>query len=241
MNRLVKSYFTTFSGTENPLSEGGIWTTGSVTNPPMRCSNGVAYGTQTGDEKFVPTYNDSQAFLSGFARNHRAEVTISLTGTPVGDLEVECVLGARYGAMRNPGSGPNDSASTLNTSTTFDGIEVNLTFGKYGVLGFVARFLDPALTSDDFSSAAQAHGVHDGDKLCAQLVLNHGAGTGVVTVSMIRATTLVETILITTAARTNYYQIGNPGLGFYRENDSPGVTDDPKIYSATAFAAWDLP
>lgn len=233
-----QSFSTIFSLTENPISEGGVWTTGSPYQPVVRSSNGVAYGTQTGDERFIPIYNDSQAFLSGFAHNHRVEVTLSLTGTPVGDLEVECLLGAKFGPVRHVGTNPGD---TFNNDTDFDGIEINVTQGKFGTLGFVARFLDGTGIFDDFSSAFAAHGVHDGDKLCAQLVLNDGAGTGVVTVSMIRQGTGVETIIGTTPARTNYYRIGNPGIGFYRENNSPGQTDDPKLFSAAAFSAWSLP
>ncbi len=231
-----RSYATTFPLTENPISEGGMWTTGSAYQPTIQTGSGLAWGNQTGDEKFTPIYNDAQAFLSGFSRNHRVEVTLSLTATPNGDLEVECLLGAKFGAVRNVGTNPGEA---FNNPTDFDGIEINITQGKYGTLGFVARFLDGTGNVDDFSSALAAHGIHDGDKLCAQLQVNDGAGTGVVTVSMIRAGTGVETTLVTTAAKTNYYRIGNPGFGFYRENNTPGAQDDPKIFSATAFYARD--
>lgn len=238
-----RSYYTDFgTATENPLSEGGRWTTGSAYNPACQIGSGLCWGGQTGDERFEPRYNDSMACLTGFGNNHRVEITISLTGTPAGDLEVECWLGAKYGPVRNVGTNPGDA---WNNPTDVDGIEVNLTYGKWGILGYVGRFLDGNYnqatdTPDDFSAAAASHGVHDGDKLCAQLTLDHSAQTGTVIVSMIRATTGVETTLITTPPRNRLYRIGNPGLGFYRENDSPGVQDDPRIYSITAFYATEI-
>ncbi len=241
----LTTYATTFSGgTENPLSEGSKWTTGSTTQPAMQvASGGVAYGTQTGDEHFTPIYNDSQAFLSGFSKNHRAEVTISLLGTPNGDLEVECLLGAKFGSLRTVGT---SFGQTYNNTTDFDGIEINLTnAGNFspGIQGYVSRYLDGTIPGsnavDDFSTAFRAHGIHDGDKLCAQLWLNDGAQTGVVTVTMIRATTGKETLIGQTPSRASYYRIGNPGLGTYRENASLGATENQNIYCATAFYARD--
>src|SRR6478752_877885 len=172
------SFSTNFDGTESPLSEGGVWTTGSPYQPACQKGSGVCWGNQTGDEKFIPVYNDSQAFLSGFPHNHGCELTISLTATPVGDLEVELLLGAKFGPVRHVGTNPGDAKYN---DTDFDGIEINLLQGKYGILGYVARFLDGTDTVDEFSSAFQSHGVHDGDKLRAQLILNDTTQTGVVT------------------------------------------------------------
>lgn len=236
-----RSYYTTFaSGTENPLSESSNWVTGSSFSPIIQKANGIAWGNQTGDEKFVPNFNDSHAFLQGFPPSHRVEVMLNLTRALVtadGDLEVECMLGCKFGAVRNVGTNPGDA---FNNQTDFDGIECNLTQGKYGTLGFVSRFLDGTGVTDDFTSAYQAHGVHDGDKLCAELRVDFASSTGIVRMSMIRGTTGVETIIGTTPARTNYFRIGQPGIGFYRENDTQGNANDPTLFCAKAFAARGL-
>jgi len=87
-----QSYTTNFAGTENPLSEAGVWTTGGVTGldwtDPQK-SGGMAYGTQI--PHTAPPYNDSVACLSGFPPNHYAQATLSNTGAS-GDIEVELFL-----------------------------------------------------------------------------------------------------------------------------------------------------
>lgn len=221
----LASYSTNFTGTaENPISEGAAWTTGTdPLSSVVQRSGGLAFGTQTGAEgaEATPRFNDSQAFLSGFPSNHRGEMTIHKSGTPVGDLEIEIILGFSVGSLHTAHFGPTHS----------DGIEVNLTQGQFGILCFVARWLEVEI--GDFSAAAVAHGVNDGDIFAAQLVL--GAGVGTVTVSLTR--TGVETVLgsITDAA---LFRVGQPGMGFYRGNN--GAPDDPTIFCATAYTARGL-
>jgi len=227
------SFSTNFDGTESPLSEGGVWTTGSPYQPICQKGSGVCWGNQTGDEKFVPTYNDSQAWLSGFKKNHACELTIQKLSDPVGDLEVELLLGARQVPLRRSSLG-----QSFNNDTDFDGIEINLGIGKYGILGFVSRYLEPNGNYDNIGAAFTSFGVQDGDKLRAQLTLDDGALTGNVIVWMIRGALVTQ---IANVTRPEYYQVGNPGIAFYRENNSPGQTDDPKIFSATSFSAWELP
>lgn len=59
-------YSTSFSGTENPLSEGGLWTNGGAFGvSSMRKSGGLCYGTQVVNAT-VPPYVDSiAAYTSG--------------------------------------------------------------------------------------------------------------------------------------------------------------------------------
>jgi hypothetical protein len=221
------TYTTNFDGAaENPISEGGRWTTGiDIYQPAVQKSGGLAFGTQTGSEvlESPPRYNDSQAILSGFPPNHRAELTIHIGGFPRGDLEVEVLLGGSYGPLRND-FGP----------THFNGVEINLTYGQFGVLCYSAQYLGHF--ADDFSAACAAHGVLDGDKLVGELRLNDVNRTGVVIVSMIRGG--VETRIGTTPARSEYYLIGNPGIAFFRQNN--GAPDNPSIFSATSYTARGL-
>ena len=53
-----------FDGTENPISEGGIWVHRDATLTTVRTMGGVAYGTQTGSGPHAP-YDDSNAYLTG--------------------------------------------------------------------------------------------------------------------------------------------------------------------------------
>src|SRR5262245_38288089 len=58
------SYTTAFPSTENPISEGGIWTNGGAVGVDwsnVRTTPGLAFGTQTG----VDGFNDSIAVLQG--------------------------------------------------------------------------------------------------------------------------------------------------------------------------------
>lgn len=211
-------YVVTGLVTANPASsEGGKLVTGAdPLSSVVQTGGGKIWGTQTGDEGAGGVFNDSQIFYAGgFSSNHRVEFTINFSGTPVGDLEIECLLGFRVGSLHTAHFGPTHS----------DGIEVNLTVGEFGILCFVAHWLE--IEIGDFSAAAVSHGIADGDIFCAQLTLNSGAGTGTVKVSMIRAG--VETVLgtITDAA---LFQTGQPGWAFYRGNN--GTPDDPKLFCA---------
>jgi hypothetical protein len=68
------SYATTFSATENPLSESGAWINGGTVGQDwqnVRTSGGHAYATATS-----AGYDDCIAHLSGFPANHFAEATV---------------------------------------------------------------------------------------------------------------------------------------------------------------------
>lgn len=93
------SYSTTFALTENPISEGGVWTNGAATGLDWSnvgtglLSDGStrgAYGTQVPSTS--PPYNDSLACLSGFPANHFCQGTIYNDGSVVGLPEVELLL-----------------------------------------------------------------------------------------------------------------------------------------------------
>jgi len=226
-------YSTAFDLTENPISESGVWTTGKDPfQTPVRTSNGLAYGTQNGNEWATgKTYNDSEAYLSGFANQHRVEATIHRAGSPVGDLEIEVLLGWRVGAQRESVTGPTHS----------DGIEVAIGIGQFGQFLYVSRFFpESGAAAGDFSGAlSSAVGdVKDGDIFSAELTLNQSAKpspTGTVRVSLTRGSKRYDIGSVTDAS---LYQLGQPGIGFFRQTkDSP---DDPQMFCWSTFSAVSL-
>jgi hypothetical protein len=87
-----KTYSTEFDGTENPLSEGGVWTNGGDVGldwQNQEKDGGLAFGTG-----FSAGYDDCIAHLSGFAADHYAEATVHAVDgyTPPSSHEVELLL-----------------------------------------------------------------------------------------------------------------------------------------------------
>jgi hypothetical protein len=89
-----KSYATSFPATENPISEGGIWTNGAATGldwTNVQTTAGLAFATQTIHSH--PPFDDSIAILNGYhadqfvsgvihnASSNSREVELILRGT----------------------------------------------------------------------------------------------------------------------------------------------------------------
>jgi hypothetical protein len=68
----AKRYSTEFLRTEYPISEGGVWRSRGRYWTRVRTAYGMAYGTNGARN----TYDDSYAYLSGFAANQQAEAVI---------------------------------------------------------------------------------------------------------------------------------------------------------------------
>lgn len=86
----AQSYSTLFDGTENPLSENGVWTHTGADWTKVQKANGIAFGTQTGSGG----YDDSYAVLSGFGPNQRASARVHISPSldPSCTHEVEILL-----------------------------------------------------------------------------------------------------------------------------------------------------
>lgn len=69
---LGQTYTTAFSGTEDPLSEGGRWHNEGVDWTHIRKVNGLVCGTQTGTNTGIYRFNDSFAHLTGFPPDQEA-------------------------------------------------------------------------------------------------------------------------------------------------------------------------
>jgi hypothetical protein len=83
---------TRFAGSENPISEGGVWTNGGAVGldwQNVEKSNGLAFASG-----FSAGYNDCIAHLSGFNPDQYAQATVHLASgyQPATSHEVELLL-----------------------------------------------------------------------------------------------------------------------------------------------------
>jgi hypothetical protein len=143
----TQSYTTEFDGTENPLSEGGVWSHRGTYWTVVAKSNGIAYGTQTG----TGGYDDSYAVLSGYSPNQQASAVVHLDPAIDRSCTHEVELLLRW----------------ADTSSTARGYEVNLMFdGSYAQ---IVRWNGP---SGDFTVLGGGHysGLKDGDVFEASIV-----------------------------------------------------------------------
>lgn len=123
----AREFTTSFVGTENPLSEGGTWSHRGWGWTKVQKKDGLAYGTQTG----FGGYDDSYAYLSGFAADQGGEAVVyvspNLAGSP---HEAEILL--RWADSRSTARG-------YECLFTFEGdIEImrwNGPFGDFDALG----------------------------------------------------------------------------------------------------------
>jgi hypothetical protein len=84
-----KRYSTEFSGTENPISESGVWINRGRHWTPVSTANGLAFGTN-GPKN---TFDDSYAYLSGFDADHEAKAVVYRSPNLVGTThEAELLL-----------------------------------------------------------------------------------------------------------------------------------------------------
>lgn len=97
-------YTTTFPSTENPISEGGVWTRLSTDLLDLQTASGRVYGKQNNSVD----YDDSYALCTGsgvsFGNNMYAEATIRLAAgfSPAYNQEVELLLRGTH-SVGSPG------------------------------------------------------------------------------------------------------------------------------------------
>src|SRR5262245_65659452 len=82
------TYTTNFDLSEYPISECGAWHHTPNAWTYVRTANGLAWGTNG----IANTYDDSYAFLSGFAANQQAQAVIYAPPNPSGAPEAELLL-----------------------------------------------------------------------------------------------------------------------------------------------------
>jgi len=212
------SYSTTFTGTENPLSESGVWRTGLATGldwtDPQK-SGGVAYATMTAFDG--TNYIDSIGCLSGFWANHQVQATASVSGS-ISGLEVELLL--RY------------DISAHNAR----GYEVDITAN--GGLLHIVRWNGAKNSYTVIADSSTTHA--DGDVWVATIngsvitVTQNGTPINW-TISGGGSGTSVDLQAWAVANGGSYFSSGNPGIGFWNETGSLNANFSWTDFTATSF------
>jgi beta-galactosidase len=213
----VSTFSTDFDTTESAISEGGAWSTGlDPLTTRVSTANGIAFGTQSGEEINSAFYNDSHAWLAGsFPANQRASAVIHRTGDSGGYLEVELLLRWSVGPRRTGAFGDTYSY----------GYEINLAHDAQYCK--IARWFEPAICD---STVIQSLGVRDGDILSAEAVGNR------ISTSLTRNG---STTVLCSVVDDNPYTTGSPGIGYYR-GTKPGSTTNPTSFGFKSFTATAL-
>ena len=189
------TYSTTFDLNENPLSEGGRWLHTDSTLTVCKTVGGRAFGTQSGNG----SYDDSNAYLTGYGNDHEVEGTVwldpALSGS--GHREVEILLRwTDTGPLRSTAYGP----------TRANGYEINVNHaGNYMQLG---RFKGALLTQVDNFAVPKT-----GDRFRARI---EGQRIRVWWNDVLKIDfTDTDAMLQITS--------GNPGIGFFVDGGSPNT------------------
>lgn len=191
--RTIQYYESGFAASENPISEGGAWhhLDSTLTGVQTEQIGGVhvAHGTQAGGPS--APYDDSNAYLAGFPRDHAVEGTIWKSGS-IGDSENrEAELLLRW----------SDDHAPVDTDfgpTSVQGYEINVQhLGNYLQLG---RFKGDLLEQTTVSTPVS------GDKFYAQ-IRQEGASVRII-------------VAWNGQVKINYvdstpWLSGNPGMGFF--------------------------
>lgn len=189
------SYHTDFNGTEKPLSEKKRWRNrgGSWTMPQK--INGVAFGTQTGDNG----YDDSYALYYppngvGTPDSLAVSARVYMPALPVGTHEVELLLHM------------TDKAGVA------QGYEVNLSYGgEVGIIRWNGAI-------GDFTGLA-------GGKYSGGTVKAGDCFSAIVDSKMILAYVNGELVAMASEPGGMTYKHGHVGVGFFYRNNGGLVTD----------------
>lgn len=140
----AQTFTTNFDGTENPLSEGGVWHHQGLDWQLVQKVDGAAYGTQTG----FGGYDDSYAYLAGFPPDQSGAGVIQRNPGSSGIHEVEILLRWTDSAH---------SAQGYECLLSYDAnyaqiVRWNGPFGDFTYIGWAAHAPMPK-TGDTFSAA----------------------------------------------------------------------------------------
>jgi hypothetical protein len=200
-----------FSATENPLSEGGVWGQAGSSWTVVQSSGGIAYGTQTSNAE---PYDDSYALLAGTWRaDQEVEMTLSV-GTPSGNQEVECWL---RGTTNGTNSTTGYECNYQQAGAYMEVVKWNGALGSFTVLVHLAAGLSAAVS---------------GDKLRARI---SGDEIRVYYNDVLKITKDINTDIDGNAI--GKYTSGAPGIGFFRNDAGTNGNDQ---YGATAVTAREL-
>jgi hypothetical protein len=182
-------YDTGFGKTENPLSEGGRWINGrkdGIDWTNVRTMDGMAFGTQSGNDTGTYRYNDSYAILSGFAADQSAEGIVHYKNPDeTCNQEVELLL--RWNSRPRFATGYECLVRCLDSDRSY--MEIVRWNGPVGDYTYITRL------------HSRAAGIKDGDTLKAVIIGN-----------IIRM--YVNNRMIIQGV-DSAWSAGNPGIGFF--------------------------
>jgi hypothetical protein len=190
------TYSTTFSATENPISEGARWINGQANGidwKNVRTIPGRAMGTQSG----VGGYDDSTALLTG-------------TWSPT-----QTVQGTVYSVNQLSGSSDNAEIEFRLRSTitphNCNGYEVNFRLRHDGSQYVEIVRWNGQLGSFTYVNRGTGPGIYNGDVIKATIV-------GSVITAYINGVQVLQ-------GTDSTFTGGNPGIGFYLRGTVPQNTD----------------
>jgi hypothetical protein len=205
---IARTYTTTFSATENPISEGGNWQSGQSAGNNLfgdiKTIGTMAYGVS------MPTqFGDPTAILTGpWGANQQAQATVRIVTTPPATYEVE----VRLRTTINP------------TNHTISGYEVYCSTRSSEPYCHIARWNGPNGSYCNIESSIPYIYLINGDILKGTIT---GTNPVTITGTAIRGG---STIATWTASDTGQncspggaggpFTSGNPGIGFYDNQDS---------------------
>jgi hypothetical protein len=222
--RAAHAFSTTFPDTENPLSQGSIWTHGGATGLEWQNiratggSPGTCYGVGAATESGV---EDCIAAIQGRfnTQRHFAQFTVHKPGgyTPPSSHEIELHVGCTIGA---------NSIFTYEMLFPYDGSFLSVRWnGTYA--SFTYQFTGLDTVSGDPANLAS---LVDGDVVRAEF--DSTSGSPVITLKRNGSTSLV--ITDTAAGKITS---GSPGLAFFARS---GTGLDMTKYGVRAFSAGSL-
>jgi len=199
-----RTYTTTFSKSENPISENGNWVNGGTTGMDwtnVATSPGLAFGTESGSGG----YDDSTALLTGsWSSDQSAEATVhSINQNDNIYEEVELRLRSAITAHQLTGYEINFRCSKTQNAYA----QIVRWEGPIGKFSYVA------------AKSGSAYGVTEGDVVKATIIGN------IITVYINGAQVLQGTDAT--------YGSGSPGIGFFLQGGS-GVNSDYGFTKFTA-------
>jgi len=228
-----RTYTTTFSATENPISEGGNWRNGArdgIDWKDMRTIPGLAYGTQDGSGG--PPYNDSTAVLTGpWGPDQRVEAKVRTVNQQTGSIyqEVEIRLRTTINAHSLTGY-------EILWRVTHDGSQYHQIGHWYGPLGTGSCTLGCAFAavpgSKDMRATDGNPGIFDGDTVGASIIGNR------ITTWVIHngVKQVLQDFNDTSGAGGGaYFTSGAPGMGHWLRGPGSTIAD----YGLTSLTASD--
>jgi hypothetical protein len=233
-----RTYTTTFTATENPISEGGNWINGQTVGldwKNMRTVSGLAYGTQDGSGG--PPYNDSTAVISGsWSPDQSAEAIVHTVNQQTGGVYEEVEL-----RLRTTITAHSIKGYEVNWRANHDGTQYHQIGYWYGPIGTGSCALNCAFAAvpnsinsccNGMDAAHGNPGLYDGDTVGASIVGNH-ITTWVIHLGV---KTILQSFNDTGGAGGGaYFTSGSPGMGHWLRGTGSLISD----YGFTKYTAWE--